>query len=633
MSRYHEVYESWKRDPDAFWAGAARAIDWMKPWDAVSGKVDGLDRWFIGAECNTAWNCLDRHVKAGHGERTALIYDSPITGAKASFTFAELTDEVATFAAALEDLGVRKGDRVIVYMPMVPEAVIAMLACARLGAIHSVVFGGFAPNELATRINDAKPKAIVSASCGIEPGRVIPYKPMLDQALEVAAHRPEACVILQRPQVAADLKPGRDHDWHDIVSVARSFGRKADCVPVKATDPLYILYTSGTTGQPKGVVRDNGGHMVAMKWSMENIYDVKPGEVFWAASDVGWVVGHSYIVYAPLLHGCATICFEGKPVGTPDAGTFWRVVAEHKVAALFTAPTAFRAIKKEDPDGLFIGKHDLSSMRTLFLAGERADPDTVKWAEEKLKVPVIDHWWQTETGWAIAGNPVGLGMLPVKYGSPTVPMPGYEVHILDEGGHEVEAGKLGAICVKLPLPPSCLPTLWNADDRFRKSYLSHFPGYYETADAGYRDADGYLYIMARTDDIINVAGHRLSTGGMEEVLAGHPNVAECAVVGVHDGLKGQVPLGFIVLKSGVTKDPAEIEKECVQRIRDQIGAVAALRTVITVKRLPKTRSGKILRQTMRKIADREEWKMPATIDDPAILDEISAAMKHKGIGA
>ncbi|MGA7266186.1 MAG: propionyl-CoA synthetase [Aestuariivirga sp.] len=632
MSRYHETYAHWKTDPMGFWAEAARAIDWIRPWHEVYARKEGLDRWFVGAECNTCWNAVDRHVKAGHGDRLAVIHDSAITGAKATYTYAQLLDEVATLAAVLEDLGIRKGDRVILYMPMVPEALFAMLACARLGAIHSVVFGGFAPPELATRINDAKPKAILTASCGIEPGRVIAYKPLLDQALDIAAHKVESCVVLQRPQVTAELKSGRDHDWADLLAVARGHGRRADCVAVKATDPLYILYTSGTTGQPKGVVRDNGGHMVALKWSMDAIYGIKPGEVYWAASDVGWVVGHSYIVYAPLLQGATTIVFEGKPVGTPDPGTFWRIVSEYKVAALFTAPTAFRAIKKEDPEGNFIRKYDLSSLRTLFLAGERADPDTVKWAEMQLKVPVIDHWWQTETGWSIAANPVGLGMLPVKHGSPTVAMPGYDIQVLDEGGHEVKRGTLGAICVKLPLPPSCLPTLWGNDERFRKSYLSHFPGYYETADAGYMDEDGYLYIMARTDDIINVAGHRLSTGGMEEVLAGHPSVAECAVIGIADALKGQVPLGLVVLKSGVTKPAADIETECVGLVREKIGAVAALRTVAVVPRLPKTRSGKILRGTMRKIADKEAFKTPATIDDPAILDEIRAAMQAKGVG-
>ena len=632
MSRYHETYSRWKQDPEAFWSEAARGIDWITPWKQVHAKIDGLDRWFAGAECNTCWNAVDRHVKAGHGDRLAVIYDSPVTGKTARYTYGQLLDEVATLAAALADLGLRKGDRVILYMPMIPEALFAMLACARLGAIHSVVFGGFAPPELATRINDAKPKMILSASCGIEPGRVIAYKPLLDQALDIAAHKVEAGVVFQREQAPADLKPGRDHDWEDITQVARGQGRKAECITVQATDPLYILYTSGTTGQPKGVVRDNGGHMVALKWSMENVYGIKPGEVFWAASDVGWVVGHSYIVYAPLLHGATTILFEGKPVGTPDPGTFWRIVSDYRVSALFTAPTAFRAIKKEDPDGTHITRYDLTSLRTLFLAGERADPDTVKWAEDRLGIPVVDHWWQTETGWAIAANPVGLGMLPVKHGSPSVAMPGYEIDVLDEAGHPLPPGKLGAICVKLPLPPSCLPTLWNNDARFHESYLSHFPGYYETADAGFIDEDGYLYIMARTDDIINVAGHRLSTGGMEEVLASHPNVAETAVIGIADTLKGQVPVGFVVLKAGVTRPAAEIEKDCVMRIRETIGAVAALKTVIVVPRLPKTRSGKILRATMRKIADKEEVKTPATIDDPVILDEIRAALASKGIG-
>ena len=633
MSRYQETYARWQKDPSGFWAEAARDIDWVKPWHAVHAREDGLDRWFVGAECNTCWNAIDRHVKAGNGSRLALIHDSPVTGAKATWTYDQLLDEVSTFAAGLEDLGVTKGDRVILYMPMIPEALFAMLACARIGAIHSVVFGGFAPPELATRIDDARPRAILTASCGIEPSRVIAYKPLLDQALDIAAHKVECCVVFQRPQVHAELKPGRDHDWDVVMGRAKDAGRKASCVTVKATDPLYILYTSGTTGQPKGVVRDNGGHMVALKWSMENVYGIKPGEVFWAASDVGWVVGHSYIVYGPLLHGATALLFEGKPVGTPDPGTFWRIIAEYGVTALFTAPTAFRAIKKEDPDGKFIGKFDLKSLRTLFLAGERADPDTVKWAEDQLRVPVIDHWWQTETGWPMAANPVGLGQLPVKHGSPTVAMPGYDIRVLDEGGHEVNRGMLGAICVKLPLPPGCLPTLWGNDQRFRTSYLSRFPGYYETADAGFMDDDGYVYIMARTDDIINVAGHRLSTGAMEEVLASHPNVAECAALGIADPLKGQVPVGFVVLKAGVNRSAAEIEKECLGMIRDRIGAVASLKAVMVVPRLPKTRSGKILRATMRKIADKEEFKTPATIDDPAILDEIADALKIKGIGA
>jgi propionyl-CoA synthetase len=629
MSSYAEVYGRWREDPEGFWAEAAEAIDWIRPWDQVYRRVDGLDRWFVGAQCNTCWNCLDRHVAGGRADQPALIYDSPISGAKATFTYRELLDEVAACAAVLRDLGTEKGDRVVIYMPMVPEAVIAMLACARIGAVHSVVFGGFAPGELAKRIDDAKPRLVISASCGLEPGRVVAYKPLLDQAIDMAAARPDACLILQRPQSPADLTAGRDHDWADLVGAAR--GRTVDCVPVAATDPLYILYTSGTTGLPKGVVRDNGGHMVALKWSMKNIYDVEPGEVYWSASDVGWVVGHSYIVYAPLLHGATSILFEGKPVGTPDAGTFWRVIAEHKVVSLFTAPTAFRAIKKEDPKAEFVAHHDLSHFRTLFLAGERADPDTIQWAERILGVPVIDHWWQTETGWAIAANPVGLGQLPVKYGSPTVAMPGYDVRVLDEDCREVPAGSLGAICIRLPLPPGCLPTLWNADERFRESYLSAYPGYYQTADAGYCDAEGYLYIMARTDDIINVAGHRLSTGAMEEALSGHPDVAECAVTGVADVVKGQVPVGFVVLKSGVNREPAEIEAECVKRVRDEIGPVAALKLVMTVKRLPKTRSGKVLRGTMRKIADGEAWTMPATIDDPAILEEIAQALQSQGL--
>jgi len=631
MSRYHEEYARWRKDPEGFWAEAAQEISWYKLWDRVFDPYMGeYGRWFAGAECNTAYNCLDRHVESGRGQQLALIYNSPVTGTKKTFTYAELTDEVATFAGVLKDLGVGKGDRVVIYMPMVPEAVIAMLACARIGAIHSVVFGGFASNELATRINDAKPIAVVSASCGVEPGRVVAYKPLLDKAIELSEHKPEHCVILQRPLLEAPLVPDRDLDWQTLVQDAKSRGRKAGCVSVAATDPLYILYTSGTTGQPKGVVRDNGGHMVALKWSMKNHYGVDPGEVYWAASDVGWVVGHSYIVYGPLLHGCTTVLYEGKPVGTPDAGAFWRVISEHKVVAMFTAPTAFRAIKKEDPQGEFIKKYDLSHFRTLFLAGERADPETVKWAEEKLKVPVIDHWWQTETGWAICGNPVGLGLLPVKHGSPTVPMPGYDLYVLDEKCNPLPPGQTGTLAIKLPLPPSCLPTLWNNNERFRKSYLSEFPGYYTTSDAGYRDEDGYVYVMARTDDVINVAGHRLSTGQMEEVVASHKDVAECAVIGVYDETKGQIPLGFVVLNAGVNRDPKEIETEIIQLVRETIGPVAALKNVMVVKRLPKTRSGKILRGTMRLIADGEPWKMPATIDDPAILDEITEVLKERG---
>ena len=632
-SRYHEVYAGWQADPERFWADAAGEINWYKPWDKVFDHDQGVyGRWFAGAECNTCYNAVDRHVEGGRADQLALIHDSPITGTQRKFTYAELKREVAALAAVLLDNGVRKGDRVLIYMPMVAEAAFAMLACARIGAIHSVVFGGFAARELATRIDDAKPVMIISASCGIEPGRVVPYKPLLDGAIDLASAKPSACIILQREQLVCELTPGRDIDYAGAVSAARAEGREAPCVPVAATDPLYVLYTSGTTGRPKGVVRDNGGHMVALKWSMKNQFGVDPGEVYWAASDVGWVVGHSYIVYAPLLHGCTTILFEGKPVGTPDAGTFWRVIAEHKVAALFTAPTAFRAIKGQDPEGEFVRRYDLSAFRTLFLAGERADPETIRWAERQLKVPVIDHWWQTETGSPISNNPVGLGMLPVKHGSPGVPMPGYGVEVLTDEGRPVEAGALGNVVLKLPLPPGCLPTLWNADVRFREAYLDEFPGYYKTADAGYIDGDGYLFIMARTDDIINVAGHRLSTGGMEEVIAEHPDVAECAVIGMADPLKGQVPCGFVVLNTGVARDAAEIETEVAALVRERIGPVAAYRQTVTVKRLPKTRSGKILRGTMQKIADREEWSMPATIDDPAILDEIGEALKARGIG-
>ena len=632
-SRYHEVYDSWKRDPEGFWGEAANAIDWFRPADKVFDATAGVyGRWFSGALCNTCHNAVDRHVESGRADQIALIHDSAMTGTVTKYTYAQLLAEITALAAVLADQGVEKGDRVIIYMPMVAEAAFAMLACARIGAIHSVVFGGFAARELATRIDDATPKLIISASCGLEPGRVIAYKPLLDEAIGLARHKVERTIILQREQLACELIAKRDVDYAQGVAAAKSEGRTVDCVPVAATDPLYILYTSGTTGQPKGVVRDNGGHMVALHWSMHNEFGIEPGEVFWAASDVGWVVGHSYIVYAPLLAGCTTVLFEGKPVGTPDAGTFWRVIAEHGVVALFTAPTAFRAIKKEDPQGECVPKYDLSKFRTLFLAGERADPETVKWAERHLGVPVIDHWWQTETGSPISQNPVGLGILPVKYGSPCVPMPGYDVQVLDDAGHPVPKGTLGNVVLKLPLPPGCLPTLWNAEPRFRQVYLDEFPGYYKTADAGYIDEDGYLFIMARTDDIINVAGHRLSTGGMEEVLAEHPDVAECAVIGMADALKGQAPCGFVVLNSGVTRDTIEIEREIVALVRDRIGPVAAFKIVVTIKRLPKTRSGKILRGTMQKIADREEWAMPATIDEPAILDEIAEVLKARGIG-
>ncbi len=632
-SRYHEVYASWQADPERFWAEAAHAIDWSKPWDKVFDESAGVyGRWFVGAECNTCFNAIDRHVAGGRAGQLALIHDSPVTGRVRKFTYAEVKAEVVALASVLKNQGVDKGDRVIIYMPMVPEAAFAMLACARLGAVHSVVFGGFAARELATRIDDARPKAIVSASCGIEPGRIVAYKPLLDGAIELARHKPDRCIVLQRDQQRCDMVDGRDLDYADQVARERAAGANVDCVPVAATDPLYVLYTSGTTGQPKGVVRDNGGHMVALAWSMRNEFGVEPGEVFWAASDVGWVVGHSYIVYGPLLAGCTTVLFEGKPIGTPDAGTFWRVIAEHGVVALFTAPTAFRAIKGQDPQGAFVPKYDLSKFRTLFLAGERADPPTLEWAEDKLKVPVIDHWWQTETGHPITQNPVGLGLLPVKHGSPGVPMPGYEVRVLDDAGHPVPAGTLGNVVLKLPLPPGCLPTLWNAEQRFRDAYLTEFPGYYKTADAGLVDGDGYLFIMARTDDIINVAGHRLSTGGMEEVLAEHKDVAECAVIGIADAMKGQVPCGFVVLNAGVNREPAEIEREIVALVRERIGAVAALKLVVVIKRLPKTRSGKILRATMQKIADNEPWTMPATIDDPAILDEIAAALASRGVG-
>ncbi len=631
-SRYGEVYAGWQKDPEAFWAQAAREIDWVEaPRQIFDPKAGVYGRWFPDATCNTCFNAVDRHAKGARAHQDAIIYDSPVTGQKKRYTYAQLLDEVSTLAAVLLEMGVTKGDRVIVYMPMIPEALFAMLACARIGAIHSVVFGGFAAKELATRIDDAAPKAVLTTSCGIEPGRVVKYKPLLDEAISLASAKPTTVLLLQREQAQASMIAGRDHDWVEAMSAARAAGKRADCVTLKATDPLYILYTSGTTGVPKGVVRDNGGHMVAMTWTMQNLYGINPGEPFWAASDVGWVVGHSYIVYAPLLHGATTVVYEGKPIGTPDAGAFWRMIEEYKIVSLFTAPTAFRAIKKEDPHAEFLKKYDTSCLRALFLAGERADPDTVQWAETILGVPVIDHWWQTETGWGIVGNPLGLGMLPVKHGSPTVPMPGYDVQIVDEAAKPVANGKMGSIVIKLPLPPGCLPTLWGNDERMRESYLAEFPGFYKTADAGFKDDDGYLYIMGRTDDIINVAGHRLSTGGMEEVLASHQDVAECAVIGIKDELKGEQPCGFVVLKSGVTRSPAEIEKEIVGLVREKIGPVAAFKIAITVARLPKTRSGKILRGTMKKIADGDDWSAPATIDDPAVLDEIGAALKAKGI--
>ena len=627
MGRFDEIHARSIKDPAGFWGEAAEAIFWRKKWDKVIDDSRApFYRWFAGGVTNTCYNCLDRHVEGGRGEQPALIYDSPVTGSSRIYSYDDLLYEVAMFAGALAKRGVGKGDRVIVYMPMIPEAVIAMLACARLGAIHSVVFGGFAANELATRIDDASPKAIVSASCGVEPNRVVAYKPLLDAAIEMASHKPETCIVLQRPMETATLKRGRDVEWQDAMAGVKPHG----CVPVLATDPLYVLYTSGTTGQPKGIVRDNGGHAVALHWSMKNIYNVDPGEVFWAASDVGWVVGHSYIVYAPLLHGNATIVYEGKPVGTPDAGAFWRVISQYGCSTMFTAPTAFRAIKQQDPDGKRIGDYDLSKFRVLFLAGERCDPDTLHWAEDKLKVPVIDHWWQTETGWSIAANCLGIEHLPVKAGSPTRAVPGWDMRVLDGDGHEVEAGTIGALVGKLPMPPGTSPTLWNAEARFKQAYLEHFPGYYETGDAGFIDEDGYVFVMARTDDIINVAGHRLSTGGMEEVLAGHPDVAECAVIGVADQLKGQLPVGFLVLKAGVERDDTEIVGEVVKMVREQIGPVAAFKQASVVKRLPKTRSGKILRATMRKIADGEDYKAPATIDDPAILGEITESLHTLG---
>ena len=632
-SRYHDVYSRWQRDPEGFWREAAQDIDWYeKPTKIFDPGVGIYGRWFTGATCNTCYNALDRHVLAGRNDQAALIYDSPVTNTVKVFTYGRLLSEVQLLGAMLRDFGVTKGDCVIIYMPMVPEAVFAMLACARIGAVHSVVFGGFAAKELATRLDDCRPKVILSASCGIEGARVVAYKPLLDEAINLAKHKPEACMILQRPQCEAKLIDGRDHDWRTMWEHAVNYAKTSECVAVAATDPLYILYTSGTTGIPKGVVRDNGGHMVALKWSMQNLYGISPGEVWWSGSDVGWVVGHSYIVYAPLFHGCTTVLYEGKPVGTPDAGAFWRVISQHSVVSLFTAPTAFRAIKKEDPKGEQIKKYDLSKFRTLFLAGERADPPTIQWAEEALNVPVIDHWWQTETGWCIAGNPVGLGALPVRYGSACVPMPGYAIDIVDEACKVQPANRIGSIVVKLPLPPACFPTLWQQDVRFKESYLAEFPGYYKTADAGYKDEDGYVYVMSRTDDIINVAGHRLSTGGMEEVLASHSDVAECAVLGIKDELKGEVPCGFVVLKAGVNRPPSEIEKEIVALVREKIGPVASFRLAITVARLPKTRSGKILRGTIKKIADGEPWTMPATIDDPAILEEIGSALKGHGVG-
>ncbi len=624
---YSDTYRRSLEDPEGFWGEAARDIDWTKPWDRVlDDSRPPFYRWFAGGELNTCYNALDRHVAGGRADQPALIYDSPVTGTVARYTYSELTDRVARLAGAIRSLGVEKGDRVVIYMPMIPETVMAMLACARIGAIHSVVFGGFAAKELATRIDDAKPRVMLSASCGIEVTKVIPYKPLLDQALELATHKPDHCLIFQRAQAEAAMKEGRDVDWEDCVAAAEP----ADCVPVAATDPLYILYTSGTTGQPKGVVRDNGGHAVALAWSMKHIYGVNPGDVYWAASDVGWVVGHSYIVYGPLLHGCTTILFEGKPVGTPDPGAFWRVISDHGVDCMFTAPTAFRAIKREDPRGEYVRKYDLKTLKSLFLAGERCDPDTLNWAEEILGVPVIDHWWQTETGWPIAANCLGLEQLPVRAGSPTRAVPGYDVRVLDSEGNEVPDGEIGSIMIRLPLPPGTLTTLWQNDARYVDSYLSTYEGWYLTGDAGYRDSDAYIWVMSRIDDIINTAGHRLSTGGMEEVLASHPDVAEAAVIGAADDLKGEVPVGLVVLKAGVDRDEETIKSELVGLIREKVGPVASFKKVVVVDRLPKTRSGKVLRGVMRNIADSKPYKTPATIDDPKILSEIESALKTIG---
>jgi propionyl-CoA synthetase len=629
-SGYRQTYDRWRADPQAFWAEAAREIAWIRPPERIFDAQAGVyGRWFLDARCNACFNVLDRHVAAGRGDQVALYYDSPVTAAKRAITYRELLDETATLGAVLDDLGVAAGDRVLIYMPMIPEAIVAMLACARIGAVHSVVFGGFAAKELATRIDDAEPKVVLTASCGVEPGRIVEYKPLLDLAISLAAHKPASCVLYQRPQIQAGMNETRDQDWNALVSAAKTAGKMAPCADLAATDPLYILYTSGTTGTPKGVVRDVGGYLVALKWSMSAIYDVKPGETFWTGSDIGWVVGHSYIVYGPLLHGCASVLYEGKPVGTPDASAFWRVIKDYKVAAFFTAPTAFRAVRKEDPQAKLLKNYDITSMRTLFLAGERADPDTVSWAQKVLGVPVVDHWWQTETGSPIAANPVGLGILPIKLGSPSVPMPGYDVHVVDDAAKPVPAGTMGSLVIKLPLPPGCLPTLYRQDERMRESYLSEFPGYYKTADAGLIDEDGYLTILGRTDDIINVAGHRLSTGGIEEVVASHPDVAECAVLGVKDEVKGETPFGFLVLKAGVNRPHEKIETEVVKLVRDKIGPVAAFKTAIVVSRLPKTRSGKILRGTMKKIADEDPWSTPATIEDPNALDEIKQALEAR----
>jgi propionyl-CoA synthetase len=631
-STYHEVYAGWRRDPDAFWGEAAASIDWIAPPDRIFDATAGIyGRWFPDASLNACHNCVDRHVAAGRGAQPAIIYDSPAVNFRKAITYDRLLIEVATLAQVLVDFGVGKGDRVIIYLPMIPRAHVAMLACARIGAIHSVVFGGFASKELATRIDDAKPRLILTASNAVEPGRIVAYQPLIEGAIELARHKPETVLVWQRSAVAWDMVEGRDHDWEALVDTAEDEGRRAACVPMAATDPLYILYTSGTTGVPKGVVRDTGGYLVALAWTMRAFYGIEPGEVFWCTSDVGWVVGHSYNVYGPLLIGATTICYEGKPVGTPAAGAFWRVCRDWGVVSLFTAPTAMRAIKKEDPDGLLFKAYEIPRLRSLFMAGERADAATVDWARQLSGLPVVDHWWQTETGWAIAGNPLGLGLLPVKPGSAGVPMPGYVLEVVDDDGRPVPAGTMGSFVIKLPMPPGCLPTLWQRDDRMRTSYLEAFPGFYTTADAGFVDADGYVFLLGRTDDIINCAGHRLSTGGMEEVLASLPDVAECAVIGVADPVKGEVPCGFLVLKSGVTKGAPAIESDAVKLIRDRIGPVASFKTAIVVDRLPKTRSGKILRGTMKKIADRDSYAMPATIEDPATLETIADALRGRGM--
>jgi propionyl-CoA synthetase len=623
---YDEVYRRSIEHPDEFWGQAAESVHWYRKWDRVlDNSNQPFTRWFSGGILNSCYNALDRHVESGRADQVALIYDSPVTRTVKKYTYRELRDSAAQCAGGLTRLGVTKGDRVIIYMPMIPEAVISMLACARIGAIHSVVFGGFAPKELATRIEDARPRVVMCSSCGIEVTRIIPYKPLLDSAIDLCTHKPDACVIVQRPEETVTLIEGRDHDWTSFME-----GEPADCVPVAATDPLYILYTSGTTGKPKGVLRDNGGHLVALKWSMTNIYGVTPGEVYWAASDIGWVVGHSYIVYGPLFHGCTTVIYEGKSVGTPDPGAFWRVISEHGVSVLFCAPTAFRAIRREDPEAAYLRKYDISSLRMLFLAGERCDPDTLTWAKEQLGIPVIDHWWQTETGWSIGANCAGIELLPVRPGSCTKAVPGYDIRVFDSEGKPVPPGQNGNIVIHSPLPPGCLTTLWQNDTDFVRTYFSTYPGYYYTSDAGYIDREGYLWIMGRTDDIINIAGHRLSTGAMEEVLSSHPDVAECAVTGVHDPVKGEVPVGFIVLKSGRSRAQAEIERELVLMMRERIGPIASFKEVSVVKRLPKTRSGKILRGTIKKIADGVPFSVPPTIDDPAILDEIREVLTGRG---